>query len=329
MLGHALAREGGGRFLLRIEDLDPGRRRPEFVDGIYEDLQWLGVEWDGAPIVQSERTRLYQQALDRLRAERLVYACFCTRAEIAQSLTAPHGDAGSLYPGTCRPLPDDPERRASTPHCWRLDSAKALERAGLEGSLVGFEIDLFAVPGTHPFFAGTSLFGIAVPFVAFDPNRTLTNGQPLPGNAIFSADVYINVTNVTTAAALLDLTTEQQLAALTRLVMHEVGHAIGLGHPNLGINYDTDFDPTNPMPIDPNDPFAALILSPIWNQGAVMSNQPCGPVLGACEALFFTSPTNDDIGGRDALYPVLPEPGIGLLLGVAACAALPRRRRRA
>ena len=63
----------------------------------------------------------------------LVYACFCTRAEIAQSLTAPHGDAGSQYPGTCRPLPDDPERRASTPHCWRLDSAKALAIAGLPG----------------------------------------------------------------------------------------------------------------------------------------------------------------------------------------------------
>ena len=63
----------------------------------------------------------------------LVYACFCTRAEIAQSLTAPHGDAGSQYPGTCRPLPDHPERRASTPHCWRLDSARALAIAGLPG----------------------------------------------------------------------------------------------------------------------------------------------------------------------------------------------------
>lgn len=82
-------------------------------------------------LVQSERTSLYGEALARLRETGLVYACFCTRAEIAQSLTAPHGDAGSQYPGTCRPLPDDPERRASTPHCWRLDSARALELAGL------------------------------------------------------------------------------------------------------------------------------------------------------------------------------------------------------
>ena len=61
----------------------------------------------------------------------LVYPCFCTRADIAASLTAPHGDAGATYPGTCRGLPDDPERRASTPHSWRLDSAKALKHAGL------------------------------------------------------------------------------------------------------------------------------------------------------------------------------------------------------
>ena len=96
-------------------------------------MDWLGLTVDGPPIVQSKRTELYQQALDRLKASELVYACFCTRAEIAQSLTAPHGDAGTQYPGTCRPLPDDPERRASTPHCWRLNSAKALEVTGLPG----------------------------------------------------------------------------------------------------------------------------------------------------------------------------------------------------
>lgn len=131
MVGHAHARAGEGRFLLRIEDLDQGRCRPEFVDGIFEDLEWLGLAVHGEPIVQSRRTGLYQQALDRLEAEGLVYACFCTRAEIAQSLTAPHGDAGAAYPGTCRRLPDDPDRRAATPHCWRLDVEKALAVAGL------------------------------------------------------------------------------------------------------------------------------------------------------------------------------------------------------
>jgi glutamyl-Q tRNA(Asp) synthetase len=131
VIGYERARRSGGRFLLRIEDLDQTRSRPEFVDGIYEDLRWLGLEWGDPVFVQSQRTAAYAAALDQLKARGLVYACFCTRADIAQSLTAPHGDAATSYPGTCRPLPDDPERRATTPHCWRLDSAKALEAIGL------------------------------------------------------------------------------------------------------------------------------------------------------------------------------------------------------
>lgn len=134
-LGHAfsatLGRSRGDSFRLRIEDLDQSRSRPEFVEGIFEDLRWLGIEWDEPVLVQSQRTAIYEEALDALRDRGLVYACFCTRADIAQSLTAPHGDAATSYPGTCRPLPDDPQRRATTPHCWRLDSAKALEIAGL------------------------------------------------------------------------------------------------------------------------------------------------------------------------------------------------------
>ena len=117
--------------MLRIEDLDQGRSRPEFVAGIYEDLGWLGLDWAEPVLVQSQRTHAYSEALDGLREQGLVYACFCTRADIAQSLTAPHGDAATSYSGTCRSLPDDPERRATTPHCWRLDSAKALGLAGL------------------------------------------------------------------------------------------------------------------------------------------------------------------------------------------------------
>jgi glutamyl-Q tRNA(Asp) synthetase len=131
VLGHSGARETGGKFLLRIEDLDQGRSRPEFVEGIFEDLRWLGLDWAEPVLVQSQRTQAYADALDRLRERGLAYACFCTRADIAQSLTAPHGDPATSYPGTCRSLPDDPERGATTPHSWRLDSAKALELAGL------------------------------------------------------------------------------------------------------------------------------------------------------------------------------------------------------
>ena len=131
VVGAAHAREKDGKCLLRIEDLDQTRARPEFVDGIYEDLEWLGIEWDPPVLIQSQRTAFYAAALEKLKERELVYACFCTRADIAQSLTAPHGDAATSYPGTCRSLPDDPERRASTPHCWRLHSAKALESVGM------------------------------------------------------------------------------------------------------------------------------------------------------------------------------------------------------
>jgi glutamyl-Q tRNA(Asp) synthetase len=128
-LGHHLAREGGGRFLLRFVDLDQSRSRPEFVAGIEKDLRWLGVDWDGEPLVQSRRSRVYEEALERLRAQGLVYPCFCTRSDIAAALSAPHGRQAH-YPGTCRGLADDPQRRARTPHSWRLDAAKAIERVG-------------------------------------------------------------------------------------------------------------------------------------------------------------------------------------------------------
>ena len=131
VIGHSRARDSGGKFLLRIEDLDQTRSRAEFVAGIDEDLRWLGLEWDEEPLVQSRRGGEYAAALERLKALGLVYACFCTRADIAASLTAPHGAAGSSYPGTCRGLPDDPRRRRTTPHCWRLDCGKALAMAGL------------------------------------------------------------------------------------------------------------------------------------------------------------------------------------------------------
>jgi len=133
---------GNGRFLLRIEDIDPTRSRPEHVEGIFEDLRWFGLAWDGDVLVQSARLPLYAAALDRLGAMELVYPCFCTRAriaaEIAASAAAPHGpalgpDGGPIYPGICRDLP--PEARAARiaageAHAWRLDMAKAAALAG-------------------------------------------------------------------------------------------------------------------------------------------------------------------------------------------------------
>jgi glutamyl-Q tRNA(Asp) synthetase len=131
VLGHARARESGGEFRLRIEDLDQTRCRPGFVEGIIHDLEWLGLEWDGPMLIQSERAAAYANALGAMRDRGLVYPCFCTRADIAAALEAPHGPAIGRYPGTCRNLPDDPVRRASEPYSWRLDAAKALDIAGL------------------------------------------------------------------------------------------------------------------------------------------------------------------------------------------------------
>lgn len=130
LMAHDFARAREGSFLLRIEDIDPGRVRAEFVDGIIEDLLWLGLEWDGEMIYQSERLDAYAGALERLKAMGLLYPCFCTRADIAASVAAPHGPEGALYPGTCRDLvaPD-----LSRPHAWRLDVAKAMASAGPSG----------------------------------------------------------------------------------------------------------------------------------------------------------------------------------------------------
>jgi len=136
LLAHDLARESGGAFLLRIEDTDITRCRPAFTEGIYEDLRWLGIGWDGL-MIQSTRLGAYDAALERLKALRVAYPCFCTRGDIARelaaSLHAPHGADGPLYPGTCRALLAD-ERAAriarGEPHSWRLDMGAALARTG-------------------------------------------------------------------------------------------------------------------------------------------------------------------------------------------------------
>ena len=133
LLAMDLARARGGAFRLRIEDIDGTRSRPEHVAGIIEDLHWLGIAWDGEIVFQSARLASYQAALNRLEHMDLLYPCFCTRADIAASTTAPHGPEGPVYPGTCRGLPEEERARriaAGEPHAWRIDMARAVERAG-------------------------------------------------------------------------------------------------------------------------------------------------------------------------------------------------------
>ena len=151
LAAHDFAVGAGGRFLLRVEDIDPGRTREAFVEGIVEDLAWLGLAWEEPVVRQSERLPLYAAALDRLKAAGLVYPCFCTRAaiaaEIAASAAAPHGPDGPLYPGTCRRLgADERARRMETEaHAWRLDVAAAMAAAG----------PLTWIDGTHGAVAAT------------------------------------------------------------------------------------------------------------------------------------------------------------------------------
>ena len=125
------AREAGGKFLLRLEDIDQTRCRPEYAASILEDLEWLGIDWDGAVRVQSQHFAEYHATLVRLTGWDLLYPCFCTRTDIHQSSTAPHTPDGALlYPGTCRALSaDEREARvaAGERYALRLDMRKALD----------------------------------------------------------------------------------------------------------------------------------------------------------------------------------------------------------
>ena len=106
LLGWLDARSRGGEFLLRLEDLDPDRSRGDAVDGLLEDLRWLGLDFDGPVWRQSQRGDAYREALRQLEALGRVYPCWCSRAEVARAASAPHpGEDGPVYPGTCRASP--------------------------------------------------------------------------------------------------------------------------------------------------------------------------------------------------------------------------------
>ncbi len=139
-LGHAFAartafreaKENGGSFLLRIEDIDAGRCRPEFIDGIFEDLEWLGLSWDGRPRLQSEHMDEYADALEILRKQDVLYPCVCTRKDIQNEISrighAPHAGETAVYPGTCRNRQINPETVSD--FAWRIDVEKAAALVG-------------------------------------------------------------------------------------------------------------------------------------------------------------------------------------------------------
>lgn len=133
----ARARAVGGRFLLRIENIDATRARPEYEAAILEDMLWLGLDWDGPVRRQQDHLAEYAAVLEVLRARDLLYPCFCTRADIAREVAAsgqaPHGPDGPLYPGTCAGLPlavAAARIAAGAPHAWRLRVARAAAITG-------------------------------------------------------------------------------------------------------------------------------------------------------------------------------------------------------
>ena len=135
--GWRAARSAGGRFLLRLEDIDQGRCREEFAAAILDDLAWIGLAWDGPVRRQSEHFDDYRRALNRLATLGVIYPCFCTRraiqAEIARAGGAPQGEAGPLYPGTCRRLSSterEEKQDSGLDYALRLDLARALTLTG-------------------------------------------------------------------------------------------------------------------------------------------------------------------------------------------------------
>jgi glutamyl-Q tRNA(Asp) synthetase len=148
-LGHAYsalyswnaARQLGGIALLRIEDIDLERSKPEFVAAIFQDLHWLGFSWPEPVMLQSERMDIYADAGNHLRDQGLLYPCFCSRTELAASSEGNDPDGAPLYPGTCRHMQrgEQIERlERGDPVQFRLDVEKAMDRVGmLTFSVVG------------------------------------------------------------------------------------------------------------------------------------------------------------------------------------------------
>ena len=150
LLAHEMARASGGKFLLRIEDIDSTRSRPKWEEQIYDDLTWLGITWDSEPMRQSDRLSAYKPALHALWDRQLLFPCDCTRRDIQTAMSAPqegvspaYGPDGLIYPGTCR---------AIAPRTGRIPEQKTL-RLDLQEALLETEKTSFEFQEIGPEFS--------------------------------------------------------------------------------------------------------------------------------------------------------------------------------
>jgi glutamyl-tRNA synthetase len=158
------ARTRGGRVTLRIEDIDSPRVKPGAAALALDDLRWLGLDWDGEPVVQTQRLPLYEEALRRLRERELVYPCTCTRGDVERAASAPHPEhEGPAYPGTCAGRrAADAAGLAGRPYAWRF---RVRSSPGFVDGLLGpTEVDLGRVGGDFVVWksSGTPAYQLAV-----------------------------------------------------------------------------------------------------------------------------------------------------------------------
>lgn len=213
-LGHAYsallawrgAQESGGRLLLRIEDIDASRCRPEYEDAIKEDLRWLGVFWGSWVLRQSDRMDCYAQALRHLQDLGLLYPCCCTRGEIEEALSAPQEDGGpslGLYPGTCRPERGGP-RHPDRPVCHRLHMERAIKTLGGAEAIAKLGFEETGGDGSKP--SWTALDSASLLRLHGDPVLARKDVPASYHLAVVVDDADQNVTRVTRGVDLLAMT---------------------------------------------------------------------------------------------------------------------------
>lgn len=276
LLAHRVARMAGGRFSLRLEDIDRVRSKPEFESAIAEDLAWIGVDWDGDIVRQSDDLERHRALLGRLTEMGLTYPCFCTRADIAREIAesghAPHGPDGPIYPGTCRGLSED-ERKAKIAgglgFAIRLDTEKATARIEDLGTLpLSFAELLFdAEAGPRRVVVEPTLFGDVVlarkdvptsyhlSVVADDAVQAITH--VVRGRDLFEATHVHRVLQELAGI-------EAPLYAHHQLILDDAGKRLAKRHDALSLkslreNGATPADIVKRLP--PVDPLAEHILS--------------------------------------------------------------------